>query len=83
MGTPAALGHPSLGRVSGMETHLSVSGLGQTEAIFSEDILAASDRLMEHEKDFGVLMWNMSVAWGFPELPKRCTHSHAWQPTFL
>lgn len=65
-----------LGSVCGMETHLSISGLGQTEATFSEDILAAADRLTEHEKDFVVLMWNMSVAWGFPELPKRCTHSH-------
>lgn len=64
-----------LSSVCGMETHLSISGLGQTEAIFSEDILAAADRLVEHEKDFVVLMWNMCVAWGFPELPKCCTHS--------
>jgi hypothetical protein len=47
--------------------------LGKTEAIFSEDILAAAYRLMEHEKCFDVeYVW----LWGLPELRGISTLSH-------
>lgn len=49
------------GSVCSVEMHLTVTGLGKTEAVFSEETLAVAARLVEPEKHFVAWLRNMSA----------------------